>query len=424
MSDRTAARLAWAVFGLAGLLLLGGVVGALLAARAWGQPMGAVVPDTLLTAATFSFAVVGVVIAGRQPRNAVGWILLGVGLVWQLDYATARYVEWGFAHPGSLPRPDLMFVVTSWLWIPALVPLGTLLLLLFPDGRLPSPRWRWLAWLSGVAMVVPSLLILVFPGPLDPSSVGIDVPPEAVSGMTNPLGVEALAPVANGIYVLVLLIPLCMVGCATALVQRFRRSRGVQRLQLKWLAATAALVAAVYLVTMLASLPYDWSFGETTPTWLRALQTAALATFMLIPLAVGVAVLKHRLYDIDRLINRALVYGPVSGLLAAVYVLGVVGAQGLLRAATGQAQNNLAVAASTLAVAALFRPLRARVQRFIDRRFYRSRYDAARTIEAFATRLRQETDIAALSRHLRQVAAETVQPTRVALWIAPRHAGR
>jgi hypothetical protein len=173
----------------------------------------------------------------------------------------------------------------------------------------------------------------------------------------------------------------------------------------------------VYLVTMIASIPYDWAEGADIPTWVTVLQNTSLFTFLLIPTAVGVAITRYRLYDIDRLINRTLVYAVVSAALVAVYVLGVVGAGTVFRALTGQEQGNLAVAGSTLTVAALFGPVRARVQQFIDRRFYRRKYDAARTVEAFSARLRQETDLDTLSDELREVVMHTVQPARVTLWI-------
>ena len=252
-----------------------------------------------------------------------------------------------------------------------------------------------------------SLGVLFGPGPIDGAS------PDVV----NPMGIEALQSVIFLVFIPILAIPVCMAGSAIALVQRFRRSTGVQRQQLKWLTTAAALVAGVYLVTMAVSIPYDWD-GERTPLLVAVLQNTSLYAFVLIPVAVCAAILRYRLYDIDRLINRALVYATASALLALVYAGGVVGTQSLLRVATGSTRNNLAVAVSTLAVAALFRPVRASVQGFVDRRFYRSRYDAVRTVEAFSARLRQETDLAALTEQLRGVITQTVQPAGVSLWIA------
>ena len=400
MTDRRLVLLARAVFALAVIFYVGT---AAIALAAFESPTLAA--DAAFVTGTMVFAVAGFVILRRQPRNAVGWVLLGVGFSWQFSSVLDTYAMWGYADPTSAPGYGAAAAVASSFWVPGIAPLGTFVILLFPDGRLPTPRWRAWGWLCGVVLVAVWLLIIVAPGPI-----------ESDLAIVNPLGIEALAPYTSALMALVLGIPVCIFGCAVALVRRYRASAGVERLQLKWLAYGGSVTAAVYIAAMVISVPYNW--GSTAPTWVSILQNVSLAAFLLIPLAVGIAILRYRLYDIDRLINRTLVYGAVSAFLIAVYVASVFGLSGAVRAVTGQAQNNLAVAASTLAVAALFRPARARVQQFIDRRFYRRKYDAMRTVEGFAAGLRQETDLAALSGQLRGVVTETVQPARVSLWIA------
>ena len=240
----------------------------------------------------------------------------------------------------------------------------------------------------------------------------------SIPNVENPFGIEALRPFASELLGLVLLIPLCIIGCAASLVWRLRRSRGVERLQLKWLAAAAGSSAVAYLIAMFISIPYGWDV-TSTPLWVQIVQNVALFSFVLIPIAVGVAILKHNLYDIDRIINRTLVYGVVTSLLAAVYGAGVFGAGGLINAITGQRGGRVAVAATTLFIAGLFRPLRARVQTFIDRRFYRRRYDAARTLDEFTARLRDQLDLDSLSGELLAAVDSTVQPAHATLWIRP-----
>ena len=378
---------------------------AALVARGVATPREAL-PDIFFALAMMSFAGVGAVIARRHPRNSVAWVLLGVGFAWEFGFFCDLYFTWGMTYPGTVPGALYAGVISAGGWVPGLAPLGTFLLLLFPDGHLPTTRWRWWAWFTGASLLWVYLLITFSPG-----QVSDDFPQ-----VLNPLAIDALGALEPILAPSVMLVPFCIVGCTVALVRRFRRSTGIQRLQLKWFAAAAAMVAVVYGLTMVLSIPYDWA--GTTPGFLGVLQNVALGVFLLIPLSVGVAILRHRLYDIDRIINRAVVYTGATILLAAVYIGGVVASQAVLRGVTGTTQNNLSVAASTLAVAALFRPVLTRVQGFVDRRFYRGKYDAARTVEDFSARLRQETDLEALTDQLRGVIAQTVQPAGVTLWIA------
>ena len=411
IAERTLARLARVVFLVSAVLLVCSVVTAVALIAGGHDTARNVLPDVGFGLATFVFPIVGIVIARRHPRNAIAWVLLGSGFAWALSGCVWAFSSWtvlGPSGPGRETAVVYAALFDAWLWIPGIVPLGTFLLLLFPDGRPPTPRWRPWGWFCGATMTLAAIVIMFSPGPID----------SAISSAPNPLGVGALARVELLTFLPIMGIPVGIVGCAVALIRRYRRSSGAQRLQLKWLTAAAGTVAALFTATMLASLPFGWGGAVTIPLWMVVLQNLSVASFLLIPIAVGIAITRYRLYDLDRLINRALVYGSVSALLIIVYALGVVGAGGAMRAVTGSEQGNLAVAASTLAVAALFRPFRARVQRFIDRRFYRGKYDAAQTVEAFSAQLRQETDLTKLSDQLRSVVIETVQPDHVTLWIA------
>jgi hypothetical protein len=283
----------------------------------------------------------------------------------------------------------------------------TFTILLFPDGKLPSARWRPVAYLSGLAMLLIYVLIAVAPG----NFADLGYP-----HVRNPLGIEALRPAMDILLLVLALLPLAIIGCAAALVQRFRRSRGQERLQLKWLATAASLVAAVYAAAMVATLTTErWS--EDLPAWVGWLQETTTLTFVLIPAAIGIAILRHRLYNIDRLINRTLVYAGLTGVLTLAYLTLVTLLQTVVKPVAGD--SKITVAMSTLAVAALFRPLRTRIQAFIDRRFYRRKYDATQTLEAFASTMRDQVDLESLSPALMSVVHQTMQPSHASLWLRP-----
>jgi hypothetical protein len=282
------------------------------------------------------------------------------------------------------------------LWYPTLGVLATFAVLLFPTGRLPSQRWRPAAWLAGFGNVVLPLSFALAPGPLDKGF------PDNPLGIPGAEGVLSLLQGLAGI--------LLMVSCALAvasMVVRFRRARGDERQQLKWFVSAAAvlLVALVLGIVGNGALASDYIFAVGVA---------------LVPLAAGVAILKYRLYDIDRVINRTLVYGAVTILLGAVYAGLAVG----LGSVVGSNANSLVIAGATLVVAALFRPVRRRIQGFIDRRFYRRKYDAVRTLEAFTARLREEVDLEDLREHLLGVVGETMQPSRATLWLKTAGAER
>ena len=421
MSPRAAAWLAWSLAGLSVAMFLASVALTIMSlydapARrspsTWGT--GGLIGGLVIFLPFLAFPLVGALIASKRPHNPVGWICLTVGFFWMLIALSDSYGAYGLAKPGSIPYAVASEALGLWLWVPPVGLLGTYLILLFPNGRLPSRRWRPLAWLSGAVIVLASVGIALAPGPV-----------EALGGVRNPFGLEG-APWVAYASVVVPLLPVCILASAVSLVLRYRRSGGEERQQVKWIAFAASFVGLVALITVVSTLmfaPESLQTAGAQPLWLELLQDVELLSLAGVPVAVGFAILRHRLYDIDVLINRALVYGPLTILLALVYAGGVVGLQAALRALTGQ-ESTLAVVASTLAIAALFNPLRGRVQAFVDRRFYRRKYDAAKTLAAFNARLRDETDLDTLGRDLMGVVRDAIQPEHVSLWLHSDTASR
>ncbi|HVL65432.1 MAG TPA: hypothetical protein VM573_09725 [Actinomycetota bacterium] len=412
MERRTATLLAWFLFGFTALAFAGGIVFSLLNATS-----GAEIGPAVLALVMFSFPIVGVLVATRHPHNSVGWILLAIGFAWGFADAFMKgYIRYAYVtEPGSLPAPDVLAALHASAWVPGVGLIGTFLILLFPDGRLPSERWRPLARLSAFVLVVVTALTTMTPGSIREVAQLDFLPADP-----NPLGVAALRSLSAAAYWILPLLPLCMIASAVAMIGRFRRSQGRERLQLKWFSAGAGLTATLYMTAVGFSLAFDsdWS-GIGSPAWLTLLQNFSLFSFVLIPIAAGIAILRYRLYDIDVIINRALVYGALTGTLALLYAAGVVTTSALARLVTRQETNDLAVAASTLAVAALFRPVRRNLQSFIDRRFYRRKYDAEKTLDRFSARLRDEVDLDALNSDVIGVVAATMQPRHASMWLRP-----
>lgn len=406
MNTRAAAWLAWSLACLTVAMSAASIALFVLARSvhvpsSWDTSSSSAADDLLFFVSFLAFPVVGALIASKRPQNPIGWICLADGLVWALIALIEDYSVYGLAAPGSLPFPVGIYALTAWMWVPAVGLIGTYLLLLFPDGRLPSRRWRPLAWLFGAEMVLLSVVVVLTPGPLD-----------GLGGARNPFGLEGLPWVADAVWVLLPLLPVCMLASALSLVLRYRRSGGEVRQQIKWIAFAASFMGLVYLGVVVSSLvlPEDGAPGLS--------QYVLVLSFAGVPVAIGFAVLHYRLYDIDVVINRALVYGPLTAMLVLVYLSGVVSLQYVLRALTGQ-ESQVAIVASTLAIAALFNPLRKRVQTFVDRHFYRKKYDAGKTLAAFSTKLRGETDLDALCYDLTGVVRETMQPAHVSLWLRP-----
>ncbi len=318
----------------------------------------------------------GALIASRRPHNPIGWICLAVGLLWMLGGLGEQYTAYGIAKPGSVPFVATIVALIQWTWIIPVGLLGTYLLLLFPDGMLPSSRWRPLAWLSGAVMVLLGVDSVLAPGPLTD-----------LEGVRNPFGLEGAPWLVDAGIVLLLLFVTCIVASAVSLVSRYRRSGGEVREQIKWIALAGSFVGLLAFLGIILGLlivpEVMRGGGGSLPLWLQFLIYVMNLSFAGVPVAIGFAILRYRLYDIDQIINRTLVYGALSASLALVYFGGVATTQAIFRALTGQEQQpQLAVVVSTLVIAALFTPLRHRIQAFIDRRFYRRKYDARNTLEA------------------------------------------
>ena len=397
-------RLAW---GLWAFTLLGVTLLLLVAtsgrATVTEGGTGLVVITTFLIF-VLAFATTGALVASRRPSNPVGWIAAAVALIYVLAGLADSLVN-SFpvqVRESGIVARSLVSIGES-LWSVSLGLGGTLLLLLFPDGHLPSARWRPVAWAAGGALVTIPVAASLIPGRIQ------DYPVE------NPLGIPGAktlleAIVGAGLVVLVISILMSI----ASLFFRYRSASSTQRQQLKWLVFAVGFVAALVLVSIFieATARDSDTAGEIS----NILSTVALSS---IPFAIGVAILKHRLYDIDLIINRALVYGGLTAVLGLAYVTIVFGLQQVLSPVTRE--SDLAVAASTLVVAALFRPLRGRVQAFIDRRFYRRKFNAQKTLDGFSVRARNEVELAALSDQLVSVVKETMEPTYVSLWLRDPH---
>jgi hypothetical protein len=388
-------RLAWALWGLA-LLMLPGIV--VMISFTWEGP--ADIPFVVgFVAVQLGAATAGAIISARLPQNAVGWIFLTIGLLLGLMFAAGAYASLGIEveQDSFLPGSQIAAWVGSWIFIPAAFGLPMFLLLLFPDGRFVSRRWRLAGWVLGATVVFATVAKALAPGrippgienPLNPDGVAEEIL-RALNSLTDALALPAFALAVAG------------------LVVRLWRSRGVERQQLKWFTSSAALVAVgLGASVFLAGWAADLAF------------LVGLLALAGLPVAAGIAILRYRLYDIDVIVNRTLVYGSLTVALVTLYVGSVLSLQYVFRALTGEG-SQLAIVASTLVIAALFNSLRHRLQAFIDRRFYRSKYDARKTLEAFSSRLRDETDLEQLNAELLSVVRTTMQPEHATLWLRER----
>jgi hypothetical protein len=401
MSMRAAAWLAWSLCALSLALT---VLGLLLLVLCWVRP-GVNVFDYWVetTAIAVSFSTVGALIASRRPGHPVGWLFCAIGALAGIDHFCGEYATYALlAQRGSLPAGEAVAWIRSWVWV-ASGGLGVFLVLLFPDGRLPSRRWVPFAWLNVVVTVLGAVAVAFSPGRID-----------GLEWIRNPFGLDSLGTALAGSavnLVEVLQVAVAMIAAVSPFV-RLRHAGFEERQQIKWFAyaATVLIIGALLIspVTDELNAWWIWDIGF-------ALYVAGIVG---VPIAVGIAILRHHLYNIDVLINRTLVYGSLTAVLVVVYLGSVVLFQELFRTLTGQ-ESQLGIVASTLAIAALFNPLRHRIQGFIDRRFYRRKYDARKTLESFSAKLREETDLDALSDDLVGVIRETMQPEHVSLWLRP-----
>jgi hypothetical protein len=394
----TVPRLAWSLWALSVALT---VFALLLLLLNLNHP-GVHVYDYWLenTLSALLFSTVGAIVGSRRPQNPVGWLLCLYGLANALGHFSSQYAIYALlTRSDALPAGEAMAWVSSWI-LPPIVGLQVFSFLLFPTGRLPGRRWRWLAWLT-VAFVVTGTITSAF-------SFGANA---GLGPVQNPLGIEGFSRIYGGI--LLTLVSFLYAAVAFSLFVRLRRAGGVERQQIKWFAY--AVVATVFAITVAYSVP------ETidTPLWFDWVGYAlVVATTPAIPVSIGIAILRYRLYDIDRIINRTLVYGALTVTLALLYFSVVTATQAVFQGFTGEeVLPQLAVVVSTLAIAALFNPLRRRIQEFIDRVFYRRKYDAAKTLEDLATKLRNETDLGALSGDILGVVRDPMQPEHASLWL-------
>jgi hypothetical protein len=400
MSNRAASWLAWSLVALSVALLLGGLVLSRAASSTVPElPFGGETEDGSVVANLITllpFSVVGAIIASRHPRNTIGWLFCSVGVTIGLNSFAGDYAEFWLASGfGTSSLGETAAWFSSWLWSLLVYIPTSFLLLLFPDGRLPSPRWRPVAWCAALGAAGGVGGYALEAGPL------VDFPQIA-----NPYGVDS--PIVGIVGLAGSIVAAgCMVASAVSLIVRLRRAGSVERQQIKWLAYGGAVVVGTIGVGGLITL---WS----VPVSIVIMSLALLG----LPIFTGIAIVRYRLYDIDLLINRTLVYGVLTTTLVALYLGGVVVLQRIFVALTGE-QSTLAVVASTLVIAALFNPLRRRIQSFIDRRFYRRKYDARKTLEAFSIKLRDETDLEALNENLVGVVAETMQPAYASVWLRP-----
>jgi hypothetical protein len=401
MNKRHDAWLAWYMCAVSLVLTVLGLLFLITSQFSTGAP----VYDYWLvnTVIAIGFSTVGVVITPRLPRlNPIGWLFCTIGLVGGVRLFAAEYaIVTLLAEPGSLPSMlpggETLAWVSSWVWVLHLG-LFVFLALLFPDGRPPSSRWRPLVWGSGVVVVAGTVSVALWPE----TARGFDL-------INHPLGTEVATDVINPVQTIVYALGLI---AAASLLVRLRGSKGVERQQVKWFTYAVAMLATSATLAYVVSE----SMGVVWLDWVRSV--LVLASVVGLPVAVGIAILRYHLYNIDLIINRTLVYGPLTAVLAGLYFGSIVVLQLLFRALTGEG-SQLVVVASTLAIAALFNPLRRRIHGFIDRSFYRRKYDAVKTLEAFSAKLRDETDLDALSDDLVGVARGTMQPAHVSLWLRP-----
>jgi hypothetical protein len=391
VSGRIVARAVWA--NVAVCVVLAAAALALIVAAA-GTP----VPDVwgvrgVPLGIAVSYALVGAVVASSRPWNPIGWLLSAAGFCGAVQTTTQEYARYAIFVDPTLAGGTFAAWLANWFWVPLMSIVGIFMPLLFPDGRPLSRRWVAVAWLGAAGSAAAIVGQALTPGEMLSETYA-----------QNPFGVVGGENLVYAFYLGVTAVLAAIGGAGWSLMMRLRRSRGVERQQVKWLAYTASALP----IPLVAQAVFE----------VKAAEVISVVVLALVSIAAGIAILRYRLYDIDLLINRTLVYGALSALLAATYFGAVVLLGALLRPFA--AESELAVAGSTLAVVVLFAPLRSRIQRLVDERFYRSKYDAARTLDAFSARLRDQVDLDALEREVLGVVGQTVQPAHAALWLRER----
>lgn len=394
MSDVSTRRSRGLQVGAWALLALG--VGCMVAAEVLDgvtrpAPDGTWWEDLLLGAAFLAFPAMGTLISLRRANNLIGWLLLWVGAQAGVLVLGASYARYALVYRGEhLPGATLAAWIEAWAWFPLILVIPTFLLLLFPTGRLPSRRWRPVAWLSAALVIVATVLSMV-----EERLVGDGY------SIPNPIGIPGLDDTEDSVFTaLGPVLLLAVVLSAASLVVRYRRAATLERQQLKWVALAGSALALIAPLEDLVGLP-----GFVFPLLVMG-----------IPVSIAMSVLRYRLYDVDRIISRSVAYALLTSLLVGGYFLSVLVLQSVLPLPE---RSPMIVAASTLMVVAAFGPLRTRIQRIVDRHFNRSSYDAALTLESFSLRLRQEVDLESLTLDLIRVVDTTVRPAHLSVWIKP-----
>ncbi|HEY7342390.1 MAG TPA: hypothetical protein VH591_16060 [Ktedonobacterales bacterium] len=401
MTHRIVRHLGWILWLLDLMVIVAAIV--LFTQTPGSNENGAFVGTFAMVAAFFAFPTMGALIISRRPDNTVGWIFCAIGLGTATTSFSAAFADFALAtHTDASVTAGLITVMGNAVW-PMNLGLGVMLLFLFPNGRLPSPRWRPIFWLAVLAMVLNAVASAFIPGPL-----------ESNGRMPNPLGIQSAAGLLNAVVNVsqALIVP-CAIAAVASIIVRYVKARDTQRQQIKWF-AFGAMALAVIITLSVIFIPDGSPFSNVT---------FALGIVML-PIGAGIGVLRYRLFDIDVIINRTLVYGLLTAVLAGVYFLGVVGVQSLVNVVSGRAlagsqgsQSPVLIVITTLLIAALFQPLRRRFQQFIDRRFYRSRYDAKKTLDKFGASLRSQIELDHLTDHLLETVEQTMRPAHVSLWL-------
>ena len=397
MTDRAARRLARAIFvielALVGVSLVFYVLGTAEATGAWASTLS----DIGFMVAFSLFPIVGVVLATRQPRNALGWVMLGIGFFFAEPLTAYGEYALGAGWSGA----DWALAATSWTWVPVIGLAGAFVPLLFPDGHLPSPRWRWFARVAAGGMVVSSIAMLLDPGSLVDSGF---------PDVQNPFGVEAIEPFIGVGFAAIATIPLAILGAALSLVLRYRRSGPTERLQIRWLASAVVVIAVLYAITMVATLNRD----AEDATWVAVLQGMAVLSFGLIPVAIGFAILRHRLYDIDVVIRKAVIVAAIAVFFTVVYAAIVGGIGALVESRSTPALSFVSAAI----VAVLFQPMLSRARRIADRVVYGKRATPYEVLAEFSGRVAETYADDDVLPRMARVVGEGVGARRADVWLS------